>query len=98
MPSPKHCCEHPGFLSGLRQSTQSNFYRRQKSDPIYYRSYCAVTKADMDPLFDHDPVMFYLTGFGAKGLIYIRPKVARVWVGCLRWALVYNKMFFGEIR
>ena len=94
MPSAKHCCEHPGFLSGLRQSTQSNFYRRQKSDPIYYRSYCAVTKADMDPLFDHGPVMFYLTGFGAhdmifkansriKGLIYIRPKVARVGAGCL---------------
>ena len=57
------------FFSGLRQSAQSNFYRRQKSDPIYYRSYCAVTKADMDPLFDHGPVMFYLTGFGAHDMI-----------------------------
>ena len=62
------------FLSGLRQSAQSNFYRTQKSDPIYYRSYCAVTKADMDPLFDHGPVNFYLTGFGAHDMIFIADK------------------------
>ena len=48
----------------------------------------------MDPLFDHGPVMFYLTGFGThdmifiansqiKGLIYIRPKVARVGGGAV---------------
>ena len=57
------------FLSGLCQSTQSNFYRRQKSDAIYYRSYCAMTKADMVPLLDYGPVMFYLTGFGAHDMI-----------------------------
>ena len=89
---------------GTAQNTQSN-YHRQKSDPIYYRSYCAVTKADMDPLFDHRPVMFYLTGFGAhnmifiansriKGLTYIRPKVARVGVGCLgstpRFSMIFS--------
>ena len=66
----KHCCEHPGFY----QSTQSNFYRRQKSNPIYYRSYCAVTKANMVPLLDHGPVMFYLTGFDAHDMIFIADK------------------------
>ena len=47
---------------------------RQKSDSIYYRSYCAVTNADMVPLFDHGPVMFYLTGFGTHDMIFIADK------------------------
>ena len=69
----KHCCEHPGFYRDC-VSTQSNFYRRQKSDPIYYRSYCAVTKANMVPLLDHGPVMFYLTGFDVHDMIFIADK------------------------
>ena len=33
-----------------------------------------MTKADIVPLLDHGPVMFYLTGFGAHDMIFIADK------------------------
>ena len=70
----KHCCEHPDFYRDCVRAHNPTFYRRQKSDPIYHRGYCAVIKADMVPLLDHGPVMFYLTGFGAHDMIFIADK------------------------